>query len=180
LTVVHCVYRTYVCAAVIACVQQYIHVCGEHAPSSIFMAEADSISNRGRVDRSRHSQQQNMTSHCAAVCWTVITFIQLYLRICREHAPSIIFMSAVDSIGSARIDRSGHSQQQNTTSHSAALCQTTVIACIQLLTLHVCREHAPSIIFMDEVDSIGSIRSDSGGGGGGHSQHTTSLHCAAL
>ena len=31
----------------------------------------------------------------------------------------------------------------------------------------VCREHAPSIIFMDEVDSIGSARSDSGGGGGG-------------
>ena len=40
---------------------------------------------------------------------------------------------------------------------------TPLIMCLQW----VCREHAPSIIFMDEVDSIGSARSDSGGGGGG-------------
>ena len=32
------------------------------------------------------------------------------------------------------------------------------------------REHAPSIIFMDEVDSIGSARNNGGGSGGGDSE----------
>ena len=32
------------------------------------------------------------------------------------------------------------------------------------------REAAPSIIFMDEIDSIGSARSEGGGGGGGDSE----------
>lgn len=37
------------------------------------------------------------------------------------------------------------------------------------------REHAPSIIFMDEVDSIGGTRSESGGGGGDSEVQRTML-----
>lgn len=37
------------------------------------------------------------------------------------------------------------------------------------------REHAPSIIFMDEVDSIGSTRMDSSGGGGDSEVQRTML-----
>lgn len=34
----------------------------------------------------------------------------------------------------------------------------------------IAREHAPSIIFIDEVDFIGSARSEGGGGGGDDSE----------
>lgn len=37
------------------------------------------------------------------------------------------------------------------------------------------REHAPSIIFMDEVDSIGSARTESGSGGGDSEVQRTML-----
>jgi 26S proteasome regulatory subunit T6 len=42
-----------------------------------------------------------------------------------------------------------------------------------ILTLN--REHSPSIIFMDEIDSIGSTRIDSGSGGGDSEVQRTML-----
>ena len=39
------------------------------------------------------------------------------------------------------------------------------------------QEHAPSIIFMDEVDSIGSLRGKSGSGGGDSEVQCTCWSC---
>ena len=40
-----------------------------------------------------------------------------------------------------------------------------------MLKLSYFREHSPSIIFMDEIDSIGSSRIESSGSGGGKKMH---------
>ncbi len=62
------------------------------------------------IDRSGHSQQQNMPIHCAAPgqqYLRVYLSVRLHSHVCREHAPSTIFMDEVDSVSSARIDGGG-------------------------------------------------------------------------
>ena len=53
-----------------------------------------------------------------------------------------------------------------------------ILTCAMHLVMldHVCcREHAPSIIFMDEIDSIGSARMESGSGNGDSEVQRTML-----
>eukprot|EP00197_Chlamydomonas_leiostraca_P011810 CAMPEP_0202885104 /NCGR_PEP_ID=MMETSP1391-20130828/41489_1 /ASSEMBLY_ACC=CAM_ASM_000867 /TAXON_ID=1034604 /ORGANISM="Chlamydomonas leiostraca, Strain SAG 11-49" /LENGTH=434 /DNA_ID=CAMNT_0049568345 /DNA_START=76 /DNA_END=1381 /DNA_ORIENTATION=- len=75
----------------------------------------------------------------------------------REHAPSIIFMDEVDSIGSARTDNSGGGGDSEV--------QRTMLELLNQL----------DDIFMDEVDSIGSARTDNSGGGGDSEVQRTML-----
>ncbi|MQL84940.1 hypothetical protein Taro_017455 [Colocasia esculenta] len=53
-------------------------------------------------------------------------------------------------------------------------CQLFILSKLNYLLLF-CREHAPSIIFMDEIDSIGSARMESGSGNGDSEVQRTML-----
>ena len=73
--------------------------------------------------------------------------------------------------------RDAHPITSPLSSAGAVLARCSMLQCRDhVRTWHaVRREHAPSIIFMDEVDSIGSARTDSGGGGGDSEVQRTML-----
>jgi ATP-dependent 26S proteasome regulatory subunit len=50
-----------------------------------------------------------------------------------------------------------------------------IVGLVCFIWFTYCREHAPSIIFMDEIDSIGSARMESGTGNGDSEVQRTML-----
>lgn len=58
---------------------------------------------------------------------------------------------------------------------SSYSCWMHALLAISGRVLFVFREHAPSIIFMDEIDSIGSARMESGSGNGDSEVQRTML-----